>query len=237
MSDPKGPLATLHDPSPEEASRWYKPRKKPVKARLKLLAEFLVEDPTIRFTKKTTGGGELFVDTGDGTSLRLTIAGESIEVRVGPAVLRPDQGRIKHAKYVEMISEFIEVLQVGSGFYVYSDELVGFDPCGACPKCGIEVFEWQDACEICDAKLYPPRPGEDEHDARAQRVVEVLLRRTMIELTSPRGRRNVEKTVSMFYAYGSTNPEALLTLFMEMDDVAEVYCEEEELETVLVRIK
>jgi len=59
----------------------------------------------------------------------------------------------------------------------------------------------------------------------------------MVELASPRGRRNVEKTVSLFFAYDGDDPAVLLGLFMEMADLAEVYCDEVELGRVLRRIR
>ena len=141
---PGAPIAILRDPTDEEASRWHKPRTKTAKVRMKLLVEFLGEDPTVKVVKRTDSGAELVVDTGNGTTLRLTLNDGAIEVRPGPCVLRSDQTPIPRAAYIDMIGELIEMLQVGSGFYVYSDELVGFDPRGACPKCGVEVFEWQD---------------------------------------------------------------------------------------------
>jgi hypothetical protein len=58
-----------------------------------------------------------------------------------------------------------------------------------------------------------------------------------MELASPRGRRNVEKAVAAFYAYASERPSVLLGLFMDMPDVAEVYCDEDLLYRVLHRIK
>jgi hypothetical protein len=230
-------LATLREPLPSEASRWYKPRKSPASARLKVLADFLLEDETVRLVKRTEAATELVVDTGEGTSLRVTLRPDSIEVRLGPVLLQADKKPLSHDDYIDMVSSFVEVLQVGSGFYVYSDEMIGFDAKGSCPGCSMEVFEWQDECEICGAKLHVLRPGEDEHDAHAQRVVEVLLRRHMLELVNARSRRNVEKTVSLYYAYNGENPDILHGLLMEMPDVAELYCDAHELSRVIERIK
>jgi hypothetical protein len=79
--------------------------------------------------------------------------------------------------------------------------------------------------------------GEDEHDGRAQRVTDFLLRHEMIELVSPRGRRNVERTVSLYYAYNGANADVLHGLLMDMADVAELYCDAKDLHRVLGRIK
>ena len=230
-------LATLREPLPDEASRWYKPRKAPPALRLKALVGFLVEDPTIKLVKRTDTATDLVVDTGEGTCLRVRVRTETIEVRVGPVLLKPDQAPMPHEEYLDEVSSFIELLQVATGFYVFGDELIGFDAKGVCPSCGLEVFEWQDGCEACEAKLHPLRQGEDEHDGHAQRVVEVLLRRHMIELASPRGRRNVERNVSLYYAYSGTDAEVLHGIFMEMADIAEVYCDAKDLHRILVRIK
>jgi hypothetical protein len=205
--------------------------------RLKNLIEFLLEDSCARLLKRTAKATDILIDTGAGTSLRLSMLADAIELRRGPFVVKDGEGALSDEDYIDAVSAFVEVLQLGSGFYVYSDDLVGFDPIGECPKCTLEVFEWQDNCEICDAKLHVLRPGEDEHDGRAQRVVDVLLRREMIELTSPRGRKNVERTVSSFYAYGSGAPELLLSFFMDMADIAEVYCDEHELHRVLIHVR
>jgi hypothetical protein len=230
-------LATLREPLPDEASRWYKPQKAPPASRLKALVAFLVEDATVRIVKRTASATELVVDTGGGTSLRVRVDRDAIEVRVGPVLLQPDQPPMPHEDYVDAVSSFIEVLQVATGFYVFSDELIGFDAKGVCSSCGIEAFEWQDACESCEAKLHALRQGEDEHDGHAQRVVDVLLRRHMIELASPRGRRNVERNVSLYYAYSGTDADVLHGILMEMEDIAEVFCDAKELQRVLVRIK
>lgn len=227
-------LCTLREPPPEEASRWHKQRAST--ARLDAIAKALARDPAVRQVKRVGGTTDVLLDTGRGTSLRLTIKGDCIEARSGPVLVGEEQGP-RHDVYLDAVSEIIEMLQVGSGFYVYSEELIGFDPSGACPACGMEVFDWQDQCEICDAALHVPRPGEDEHDGHAQRVVDYLLRRKMVELASPRGRRNVEKTVSLFFAYDGDDPAVLLGLFMEMADLAEVYCDEVELGRVLRRIR
>ena len=232
-----GVLCTLREPSREEASQWHKPRKNTPAVRMQALTEFLLTDTAVQLVKRAEGATELLFDSGQGPSLRITIRLESIEARVGPFLVKGTDPQADHEAYNEAISGLIEVLQVSSGFYVYSDELIGFEPCGSCPGCGLEVFEWQGACEICEAKLHVPRPGEDEHDGHGQRVVDVLLRRNMIELASPRGRRNVEKTVSVFYAYDGGDPGILLGLLMELADVAEIYCDERELGRVLQRIK
>jgi len=237
VAAPGNVLATLREPLPEAASRWHKPRQQPSAVRLKALLDFLLEDPTMRVLKRTDAVTELVADTGDGTSLRLSFGREHIDVRIGPFLLQPNQQPVAHTAYIDAVSALVEVLQVGSGFYVESDELIGFEPRGACPSCGVEVFEWQDTCELCEAPLFTLRPGEDEDDARAQRVVDVLLRRGMIELASPRGRRNVERNVAMYFAYGGMATGVLLGIFMDMADVAEVYCDETELSRVLVRIK
>lgn len=231
------PLATLRDPTPEEASRWFKPRKKSVEVRLKLLADSLATDDTFKLVKRTDTLTELLIETGHGTSLRVSFRADTIDVRLGPFLLQPDAPPFDYFRYIDEVSGIIEVIQLGSATYVYSDDLLGFDPVGTCPGCGMEVFEWQDACEMCEAKVHPPRPGEDEHDGRARRIVDVLLRRAMIELASPRGRRNIERTISAFLGYGAADTEILLGFFMDMADIAEVYCDADELERVFRRIR
>jgi hypothetical protein len=230
-------LATLREPLPEEASRWYKPRKNAAAVRLKVLADFLLEDETVRLVKRSEKATDLVVDTGLGSSLRVSLRTDTIEVRLGPRLLQKEPDPRSHEQYLDEVSSFVEVLQVGSGFYVHSDALIGFDPKGSCPSCGMEVFDWQDSCEICDAKLHVLRPGEDEHDGHGQRVTDFLLRHEMLELASPRGRRNVERTISLYYAYNGTDAEILHGLLMEMADVAELYCDAKELQRVLLRIK
>ncbi len=236
MSLPGTALATLREPPPEQASRWHKGRKDPPAARLKLLRDFFLEEPTARLLKRTSTGTELLIDTGAGTSARVAFSRDTIEVRLGPFLVQEGQPPIPRDVVLDEISGIVEVLQAGTGFYVYTDELIGFEPTGACPGCGVEIFEWQTTCTVCDASVLVPRPGEDDHDARARRVVDVLLRRQMIELVSPRGRRNVEHVVSIFCDHGAAGPEALLALFMDMADIAEVYCDEAELRRVLRRI-
>jgi hypothetical protein len=204
---------------------------------MKVLVDFLLEDAALRLVKRTEACAELLIDTGTGT-VRLTMRPDEFDLRAGPFLVKAREPDVQPPKrHQSLVADVVEMLQIGTGYYVYSDALVGFEPSGGCPACGIEVFEWQDECEACDAKLYPPVPGEDEHDGRSRRVVEVLLRREMIELASPRGRRNVERTISAFYAYGTAGPDVLLGLFMDMADIAEVYCDEEELYQVLLRIR
>jgi hypothetical protein len=236
MSLPGTALATLREPSHEQASRWHKARKDPPAARLRLLRDFFLEEPTARLLRRTDIATEMLVDTGTGTSARVTFGQDAIDVRVGPSLVQGDQPPVPRDVILDEISGIVEVLQAGSGFYVYTEELIGFDPIGACPTCDVEVFEWQTTCTVCDASVLLPRAGEDDHDARARRVVDVMLRRGMIELVSPRGRRNVEQVVSIFCDHGAAGPEALLALFMDMADVAEVYCDEAELRRVLRRI-
>jgi hypothetical protein len=161
MSATDNALATLRDPRPEEASRWYKPRKNAASARLKVLAEFLLEDDTVRLVKRSDKATDLVVDTALGSSLRVSIRTEleTIEVRLGPRLLQKEPDPRSREQYLDEISSFVEVLQVGSGFYVYSEELIGFDPKGACPSCGLEVYDWQEDCEVCEAKLHALRRG------------------------------------------------------------------------------
>ncbi len=230
-------LATLREPSVEEASRWHKPRKNPPAVRMKTIVDVLMEDPTVRVVKRTDASAELVIDTGAGTTVRITIRPDEIDVRAGLVLLQREGKTASRAAYLDEVSSLVAMLQLGSGFYVFSDELIGFEPSGGCPACGVEVYEWQDECVLCNAKLHPPSPGEDEHDGRSRRVVEVLLRRRMIELVSPRGRRNVERTVSAFYAYGTATSDVLLGIFMDMADIAEVYCDEDDLHQVLFRIR
>jgi len=237
MTVPGAPLATLREPSPDEASRWHKVRNNPVAVRFKFLLEFLLEEPTIRLVKRTDAATELVADPGGGMTLRLTLREDLIEARVGPYAVEQGGEPLDRDAFLDDVSGLIEVLQLGTGFYVFSEELVGFDPIGACPACGLEVFEWQEECGICDAVLHVPRPGEDEHDSRAQRVVDVLLRREMLELACPRGRKNVERTVASYYAYAGTSIEALLGVLIDLADVAEVYCDEGELGRVLQRVR
>lgn len=236
MGQPGSALATLREPSPDEASQWHKPRAGTAAARMHLLADFLAEDEAVRVVKRTDAGAELLFTAAGGVTLRVNLRPDVIDVRVGPFVVQSGTEPPPRDRYLDEASCLVEVLQLGTGFYVSSDELLGFDPVGACPGCGLEVYEWQDECGICDAKLHPLAAGEDEHDARARRVVDVLLRREMIELVTPRGRRNVEQTVSAFYAHGAAAPEVLLSLLIEMPDVAEVYCDASALRQALVRI-
>jgi hypothetical protein len=231
------PLATLHAPDPEEASRWHKPRPDVLPARIQLVIDFFLEEPAARLLKRTSATTEFLIDSGVGTSLRLTIRPDTVEVRVGPCLLQGGEEPMARDEFVLHACGIIEILQLGTGFYVYSDELVGFDPSGACPECGIEVYEWQEVCVGCETKVQVPRPGEDEFDAHARRVVEVLLRRQMIELTCPRGRKNVERVVSTYFSCSTASAGVLLGIFMEMADIAEVYCDEVELRRVLWRIQ
>jgi hypothetical protein len=230
-------LCTLREPGPEEASRWHKQRATDLSVRMTAIADALVREPTAKLVKRTPLATELLLEAGHGACVRLTVKPDCIEARLGPFLVTEGHPEATRGLTMEAVSEVIEMLQVGSGFYVYSEELIGFDPAGACPSCGMEVFEWQDRCEICDATIHAVRPGEDEHDGHAHRVVDVLLRRKMIELASPRGRRNVEKTVSVYFAYEGEDAAILLGLFMDMADLAEVYCDEHELGQVLRRIR
>src|ERR1700723_3704605 len=108
MSPPARALATLREPTPEEASRWYKPRKNPVASRLKLLIEFLAEDETIRVVKKAETGAELLVDTGAGTTLRLLFRPSEIDVHIGPFLIEAGKEPIARATYVDEVSSLIE---------------------------------------------------------------------------------------------------------------------------------
>jgi hypothetical protein len=236
MGERAGVLATLREPAPAEASRWHKARKSPARARLDLLINFLLEDQHVRLVKRTPTAADLVVDAGEGRTFRLGFRDEEVFVSVGPSVVATE-ARASHETYLDCVCSFVDVIQLATGFYVHSDELLGFEPIGACPSCDLEVYEWQEQCEICSTKLHPVPAGEDEHDGRARRVVDALLRRKMIEIVSPRGRRNVEKTVSAFYEFGTAGPQVLLDIFVEMADLAEVYCDAIELKRVLCRIQ
>jgi hypothetical protein len=237
MAQPAGLLATLREPAPEEASRWHKPRKTPLGARLGALINFLVEDEHVKVVKRTGANADLVVDAGSGASFRLSFRDGVIEVRVGPSVVSGDDAPTLGPGYLDCVASFVEAIQLGTGYYVYSDDLLGFEPTGSCPGCGVENFQWQDTCDLCTTKLYPVQTGEDEFDGRSRRVVSVLLQRKMIEIATPRGRRNVEKTVAAFFEYGTAGPQVLLDIFVDMADIAEVYCDALELRKVLCRIR
>ena len=230
-------IAVLREPSAEQASRWYKPRKQPALARIQLLADLLQQDEGIRLFKRTDVGADVVIEMAGGATLRVTMRPEQIDVRPGPVLVGATMTLEEQAIYRSELANLLQLLQIGSGFYVFSDDLVGFEPVGDCPACHIEVFEWQEDCEACSEKLYPLRPGEDEHDAHAKRVVDALLRRKMIELVTARGRRNVERAISAFYAHGNAAVEVLLGILIDMPDVAEVYCDEMQLLHVLARVR
>jgi hypothetical protein len=229
-------LAVLREPTAEEASRWHRPRKQPVLTRLRALSDCLEQEGNVRLVKRTAAGTELVVDAPGGTTWRVTFREEQITIQRGPALVPPEGAPVDAAVYLGDACALVEVLQLGSGFYVQSDELIGFDPVGECPACRMEVFEWQDACVGCAADLHPDPPGAVAEDARARRVVDAMLRHEMIELVSPRGRRSVERAVAAFYAMSGARAGVLLSIFMEMPDVAEVYCDESALFQILSRI-
>jgi hypothetical protein len=228
-------IATLRTPYEDEASRSWKPRPLPVEEVIAAIVLGMRERGSLRSARVAGDTTHLLVDMPQGASVSLSLRRDAFEVRVGPRLVDAHT-EPSTSDYLDRVSDLLEGLQVISGFYVFGDDLVGFDPAGACPGCGVEVFEWQHTCDDCGAPLLQPATGVDELDARARRLVQVMVRREMIELATPRARKVVEETVSAFLEHGRAGAGVLLTLLIETEGVAEVYCDAAELARVLRRI-
>jgi hypothetical protein len=217
-------------------SRWYKPRTAAVALRTKFVTDCVVQSTRSRVLSRAEGRTDLLVNGRGGETIRVAVFTDEIDVRMGPALVRgaaPSPSDDDDPN----VTELVQAMQIATGFYVYSDALVGFEPTGECPDCGVEVYEWQSECERCKACLRPCGVGADENELRAKRIVEVLLRRRMIELTTPRGRPNVERMVVAFLENEEATVRVLFRIFLEMPDIAELYCDEAELTKVLVYIE
>lgn len=230
-------LATLRPPPPLPPPRRARPA-------LDLAARTAIAlaDEGARLILATAERVEIAVDTGTGHNLRLTLTpGETrIEGTLTGVVRRPDEehgGSIEDDEDDEMeeaASAQVERLQGATGWHVTSDHLLGFDPSGPCPGCGLEGFEWQDRCSGCDAELEvdPDRVegGVDDADRRAQRLLQGLLREGLLELSTKRGASAVEGALAAAFARGRSSPERLLDLLTERVEVAEVYADEAAIE-------
>jgi hypothetical protein len=232
-------LAVLRPPSPQEASRWYRGAPELGQRHFDVLVETVLEMPGARLVKP--GPCSVEVDVADvpgsapASPFRITLTPTRFELRRRPALVRPGEPRNASAELIQP-SHFATVLQMASSFYVFSDELLGFEPVGECAPCRKEVYEWQDVCLSCDRPLYPPRPGEEPYAGRAKRVAAALLRHEMLELATPRGLRALETAIAAYYELGTAAPDALLSLFLDMPDIAEVYCDEVRLLYLLCRV-
>jgi hypothetical protein len=195
--------------------------------------------PGTRLMKPSPCGTEIDVADVPGSApappFRITLTRTRFELRRRPALVRPG-GPLETSAELIQPSHFATILQMASSFYVFSDELLGFEPVGECASCRREVYEWQDVCLSCERPLYVPKPGEEPYSGRAKRVAAALLRHKMIELATPRGRRALETAIAAYYELDAPAPEALLSLFLDMPDIAEVYCDEVRLLYLLCRV-
>jgi len=230
------PLAVLHEPTPEQASRWYRPRIPSVAARFDALTDFFQGESGVRVVKRSPGAAELLIDV-SGRPVRVRLHGAEIELRSGLSLIPAEPAALPSHRYLYdlEVAVLVEACQLGTGFYVYSEDLVAFEPSGDCSACHAEVFVWQEKCGFCSKLLYP---DEEDHEEHAKRITDFLLRQRMIELVSSRGRRTVERVVAAILNQPGATPDTLLHSFlMDLPDVAEVYCEERALFQVLYRVR
>ncbi len=205
------------------------------------LGMILVADDAARLLLNTDDRLEIAVDTGIGQSLSVTVMEGEIRIMAEPddgAVQIGEEhgGPVKAEDTVteEAASELCCTLQGATGWHVESDHLLGFDPSGLCPTCHIECFEWQDRCAVCDGELEREDPTEDDDD-RARHLLQSLLQEELIELTTRRGARSVESSLSTYLANGWGSPVKLLELLVELKEVAEVFASEADLARLLTR--
>jgi hypothetical protein len=233
------PLAVLRPPTREEASPWYTGAPELGEGHLAAVVETVLEMPGARLMKRGPCCAEIDVADVPGAApappFRITLTPARFELRRRLELVRPGAPRETRVELIQP-SNFATVLQMASSFYVFSDELLGFEPVGECAPCRREAFEWQDFCLTCEHPLYERKPGEEPFSGRAKRVATALLRHKMVELATPRGRRALETALTAYYELDAPAPEALHSLLLDMPDIAEVYCDEARLFYLLCRV-
>jgi hypothetical protein len=185
-------------------------------------------------------------DAGDGRNVRIVLRGGRIEFfGVLDPTRRSDEehgGWYDDEQANDALHEAIEALAVpiqARTRWALDHVKLGYadEPHESCPECDADCFEWEAQCAACGCDLgrtITAPPDEDDRIARA--IVDELLRRGHIELRAG-GRRAVE--VGIAAALGNFGGSISWLSRCLLDDAAviELYCDEDELASVVTSVK
>lgn len=152
-------IATLGAPAPEQRSPWYAVR--PTTLSLDGLAAHLVgaisgcrvnrSAPSEHTLVAGIAGGRdvwVVLRIGEARIEALPVPRTEEDEEHGGVVSSPDADDLE-----ELAGQVAQAIQRATGWYLRSEQLFGFEPSGACTRCGTELFAWQDDCARCGAHV------------------------------------------------------------------------------------
>jgi hypothetical protein len=222
-------LAVLAEPDARRRSMWHRARPQPAVAEL---VGLLLVFPNAHIIQQNDASAVVAIPTQD-NPLRVSVHRSAIALdELRPEAADDDDGEDEDAPPSDAVDAMtlaiLTAIQQATHWYVDSAYYDGFEPLGACPQCGVEVFVRQERCAECGSAI--PETWKPWSVLVAEAIVEALMRDELIELSGEA--LVIEEEVSALLRDRAHTPRSLLEALTTMDGVDEVFADELAMERI-----